>query len=96
MRAQTTLEYLLLVGGVILIGAIVLAIVSQLVSQQEQVTKYRVTDSLCAPLRFSDCSNRDPDGPGELGTKACKWTGTQQSGQCTGCTNYDKNANTCT
>jgi len=92
-KGQTTIEYLLLLGGVILVGAIVLAIASGIVGKTGPVVAQRVNDNFCAPYLEPDCGLRDPDGAGPLGSEGCQWK--VDANACRGCLDYNAAGNKC-
>ena len=78
LKAQGALEYLLLIGGAVLVAAVVLSLITGLATTGEQTTQARATDALCAPFAQRDCGNKDPDGTGPLTKTACKWDTTNK------------------
>jgi len=70
-KAQGALEYLLVIGGVILVAALVLSIVTGIVSKSEGVASQRVSAALCASYTKAECGFRDPDKSGPLTKDDC-------------------------
>ena len=73
-KAQGALEYLLLVGGVILVAALVIAVVTNVVSNVSGVAGYRIGEALCATFTQAECGFRDPDKEGPLTEAHCIWS----------------------
>jgi len=61
-KGQGALEYLLLIGGIILVAALVLAIITGVVSQTETVASGRVADALCASFTVKECTRYEDAG----------------------------------
>ena len=70
-KGQGALEYLLLVGGIILVAALVLSVITGVASRSEAATESRVAEAFCAPLTKRDCGARDPDGEGSFTKRDC-------------------------
>lgn len=73
-RGQGALEYLLLIGGAVIVAAVVLTLVTGLTATGQQAAQSRATDALCAPFAKQDCSLKDPDGTGSLNPLDCIWS----------------------
>ena len=82
-KAQGALEYLLLIGGAVLIAAIVLTLLSNLGQQSSATTTSRVAATQCEPLPQDKCVDpnwSDFDATNNAnGRKVadCHWTGTK-------------------
>ena len=72
MKGQGALEYLLLIGGAVLVAAVVLSVITGLVGQGGTAAQTRATDALCASYLQAECGTTgDPDGSGPLVPTAC-------------------------
>jgi len=68
MEAQGALEYLLIIGGAVLISAIVISLLLVSGNPVSDTIKQNLLDSLCARFHENDCGLKDPDG--EAGCEA--------------------------
>jgi hypothetical protein len=72
-KGQGALEYLLLLGGAVLVAAIVLSLVTAIASTGEKAALSRAGDAICAPLPEDQCGTKDPDGiDGDLEPDSCE------------------------
>ena len=78
--AQGALEYLLIIGGAVLVSAIVISLLLASSNPVKNTTQSAILDTLCAKFSSSDCPNEDPDGGGACDDGDCEWI----SGQCIG------------
>ena len=72
LKAQGALEYLLLIGGAVLVAAVVLSLITGLAEQGGKKVDFEKINALCASFPERDCGVKDPDGIGELRPTACK------------------------
>jgi uncharacterized protein (UPF0333 family) len=86
MKGQGALEYLLLIGGAVLIAAVVLSIATGLANTGQDAVDARATDALCSSIPEDRCgcaeaSPIDPDGGNTtLGPNSCTFNAAL--GQC--------------
>jgi len=73
--AQITVEYLLLLGGMVLLGAVVLATLAELNETTQNVLEFRAVEAYCGLLSRGDCGKVDPDGASEkLSASSCAYS----------------------
>ena len=76
-KGQGALEYLLLIGGAVIVAAVVIALVTNLTATGGTTTQSRNADALCAPIPENRCgtvagsSAQDPDGSGSMVVADC-------------------------
>jgi uncharacterized protein (UPF0333 family) len=78
-KGQGALEYLLLIGGAVLVAVIVIALLITLTSTGETETGKTVTEGLCNARPKSICSDTTIDVDGK--TYSCTWDASNK--QCT-------------
>ena len=86
-KAQGALEYLLLIGGAVLIAAIVLTLLSNLGQQSSATTTTRVAATQCESLPQDKCTSvawSDFTGPSGTkdGTSDCTWNAALTPPKC--------------
>ncbi len=78
-KGQGALEYLLLIGGAVLVAAVVLSLVTNLTDLGKSTTEARNIDALCAPIPENRCGVAPPTGVDPDGESAtydytnCTW-----------------------
>lgn len=74
-KGQGALEYLLLIGGAVLIAAIVITLIIGATTPTADLAKQRTWDSLCAQYSTgsSDCAAANIDGTSESPENDCAW-----------------------
>ena len=72
-NGQGALEYLLLIGGAVLVAAVVLSLMSELAEKGRGAAECRFIDSLCSAFEAGRCNSADPDGAGALTIGSCTW-----------------------
>ena len=77
-KGQGALEYLLLIGGAVLVAAVVLSLITGIAQTGESAATARATEAICAPLNEARCGVDDPDGEGDLLPAACTWDATNK------------------
>ena len=61
-KGQGALEYLLIIGGAVLVAAIVIALISSTTGPVQSRTNQNILDGLCAgPNKADACNGKDPD-----------------------------------
>ena len=79
IKGQGALEYLLLIGGAILIAAIVLSIMSGLGGQGQEQTQQAALEAFCTQIgNEGNCNGTDPSG-GDGSVYTCTWCKTSSS-----------------
>jgi hypothetical protein len=78
-KAQGSLEYLLLIGGAVLIAAVVLFLLGGTAGQGGDVVESRASEAYCSAMTRKLCGIRDPDGVSPLIALDCFWEGQSQS-----------------
>lgn len=109
-KGQGALEYLLLLGGAVLVAAIVLSLVTALATTGKGAASSRINDAICAPIPLGECGDKytDSDGTGPLpatltsigkdpdGTEPLGSNACKvRGGTCVGCSLYDQTLNKC-
>ncbi len=91
-KGQGSLEYLLIIGGAILVAAVVLAIITGLTASGDTTVQLRQLDGICSSIPQNQCSTgvtgfvgMDPDGAGARTPQHCRWSTTLSA--CKGCLN---------
>ena len=78
-KGQGALEYLLIIGGAVLVAGIVIALIMSAASPVQANTNQQILNSLCAgPATAQTCWEKDPDGSGT----ACRLGTTAETGDC--------------
>jgi hypothetical protein len=63
-KGQGALEYLLIIGGAIIVAGIVLTIVMGATGPSKCSTQDQIANAMCAKFTTTDCPTGDPDGTG--------------------------------
>jgi hypothetical protein len=71
LKGQGSLEYLLLIGGAILVAAVVLSVVTNLTGPGADAIDSRKYEAICAGIPNTRCGTIDPDGSGDLVAANC-------------------------
>ena len=85
-KGQGALEYLLLIGGAVLIAAIVITLVSTMGASGTGAGKSAALDALCMKFPQNQCGSiGDPDGDmNACATSNCTWSNNTCQGNPTG------------
>ena len=79
-KGQGALEYLLIIGGAILVAAIVISLIMAAGTPTKCAAQESILDGLCAKFNSATCGNAadtiiaDPDGTGLCIETDCSWT----------------------
>ncbi|MBN1940653.1 MAG: hypothetical protein JW772_00560 [Candidatus Diapherotrites archaeon] len=73
MKAQGSLEYLLVISGAMLVSMIVITIVVASTESGGGFLGQAMLDALCSRFDKTMCGNRDPDGAGACEPNDCFW-----------------------
>ena len=84
-KGQGSLEYLLIIGGAVLVAAVVLAIVTNLTTGGGNKINIERLNAICASQPQTQCALVDPDGLGASVPASCRWSATLT--RCMGCLN---------
>jgi len=84
-KAQGALEYLLIIGGAVLVAALVIVLVLGASGPTTSNTQQQILNSLCARFSQTDCPTGDPTS---ACTDSCQWSGNI----CTGKPATDRSA----
>lgn len=84
LKGQGALEYLLLIGGALIVAAIVLTVLPGLAEQAAAGADAGITLTKCAPYNNEyDCTHADVDGSGTV--PDCAWVDTDGDGTTDAC-----------
>ena len=72
LKGQGSLEYLLLIGGAILVAAVVLSVLTNIADTGTGAADARQYAAICAGIPNSQCGQIDPDGNGALVAGNCE------------------------
>ncbi|MDO8427929.1 MAG: carboxypeptidase regulatory-like domain-containing protein [Candidatus Diapherotrites archaeon] len=74
-KSQGSLEYLLLIGGAVLIAAVVVTLLAGLAQQTQPLAQSRALDAFCAPFDQITCASALADNTGDR-VSDCVWDDT--------------------
>jgi FlaG/FlaF family flagellin (archaellin) len=80
LKGQGALEYLLLIGGAVIVAAVVLSLVTGITGTAQLATESRANDVLCAPFPNQDCGVTFVDDDGNTATPLVRVNGKDPDG----------------